>query len=92
MDDEEVMRGSIGMMLQSLGYSVASKENGKESILYFKENRKITGIILDLTVPGGMGGKEAVAEIRKLDRDIPVFVASGYADDPVMKNPAEYGS
>jgi CheY-like chemotaxis protein len=48
-------------------------------------------MILDMTIPGGMGGKEATAEIRKLNAEIPVFVASGYADDPVMKNPAEFG-
>jgi CheY-like chemotaxis protein len=56
-----------------------------------KGKQKIVGMIFDLTVPGGMGGKEAVAEIRKLNSDIPVFVASGYAEDPIMKNPSEYG-
>ncbi len=48
-------------------------------------------MIFDLTIPGGMGGMEAVAEIRKLNKEIPVFVASGYADNSVMKNPVEYG-
>jgi len=95
MDDEEVMRDTIGAMLEALGYSVVSKENGKDAIVFFatesKANRKITGIIFDLTVPGGMGGKAAIEEIRKLNKDIPAFVASGYADDPVMKNPLEYG-
>jgi CheY-like chemotaxis protein len=48
-------------------------------------------MVFDLTVPGGMGGKDAVAEIRKLNIVTPVFVASGYADDSVMKNPEQYG-
>ena len=48
-------------------------------------------IIFDLTIPGGMGGLEAVTEIRKLNKDIPVFVASGYADNSVMKDPVGYG-
>lgn len=95
MDDEEVMRDTIGDMLETLGYSVASKENGKDAIDFYasetKANRKITGLIFDLTVPGGMGGKAAIEEIRKMDTEIPAFVASGYADDPVMKKPAEYG-
>lgn len=95
MDDEEVMRDTIGDMLETLGYSVVSKENGKDAIDFFatetKANRKITGIIFDLTVPGGMGGKAAIEEIRKLNKDIPAFVASGYADDPVMKKPVEHG-
>jgi CheY-like chemotaxis protein len=95
MDDEEVMRDAIQNMLETLGYSVVCKENGKETVDFFKtgikENRTFAGIIFDLTVPGGMGGKEAIEEIRKLDKYIPAFVASGYADDPVMKTPAKYG-
>ena len=95
MDDEEVMLEIIESMLRTLGYSVVSKKNGKDAIDFFatetKANRKITGIIFDLTVPGGMGGKAALEEIRKLNKDIPVFVTSGYADDPVMKKPVEHG-
>ncbi len=54
-------------------------------------NRPISGIILDLTIPGSAGGKEAVTEIRRMDADVPVFVASGYADDPIMKEPTLHG-
>jgi PAS domain S-box-containing protein len=95
MDDEEVMRDTLKNMLESLGYSVVSKENGKDAIDFFaseiKTNRKIVGMIFDLTVPGGMGGKAAIEEIRKTNTEIPAFVASGYADDPVIKNPSEHG-
>lgn len=95
MDDEEVMRETIRDMLMSLGYTVVCKDDGKDAVEYFaseiKVKREITGMIFDLTVPGGMGGKAAVEEIRLLNTEIPVFVASGYAEDPVMKNPAEYG-
>jgi PAS domain S-box-containing protein len=95
MDDEEVMRDTIGDMLETLGYSVVSKENGKDAIDFFasetKAGRKITCMFFDLTVPGGMGGKAAIEEIRKSNKDIPAFVISGYAEDPVMKSPAEYG-
>ena len=95
MDDEEVMRETISDMLGALGYTVVSKNNGQEAIDFYhsetKLNRTIVGMIFDLTVPGGMGGKAAIEEIRKTNKDIPAFVASGYADDPVMKNPAEYG-
>lgn len=48
------------------------------------------GMIFDLTVPGALCGKEAIACIRKLDANVPVFVASGY-DNPVIKDPFEYG-
>jgi CheY-like chemotaxis protein len=95
MDDEIVMQETISAMLSSLGYTVVCKENGQDAIdFYIKEaaeNRTVVGMIFDLTVPGGMGGKAAVEEIRKLDSDIPVFVASGYAEDPVMKNPTDHG-
>ncbi len=95
MDDEEVMRETIGAMLESFGYSVVCKDNGKDAVDYFaselKENKLLSGMIFDLTVPGNMGGEEAVKEVRKIDTEIPVFVVSGYADGPVMKNPVEYG-
>jgi len=95
MDDEEALRDIIGGMLETFGYTVIGKENGKDAVDFFlsetKANRKFVGMIFDLTVPGAMGGKDAIQEIRKIDREIPVFVASGYADDPVMKNPSEYG-
>jgi CheY-like chemotaxis protein len=95
MDDEEVMRETVGDMLRSLGYSVVCKENGKDAVDCFlaetAARRTMAGMIFDLTVPGGMGGKAAVEDVRKLNGEIPVFVASGYADDPVMKNPTDYG-
>lgn len=95
MDDEEVMQDAIHDMLVSFGYSVVCKENGKEAVDFYamelRAKRTLSGMIFDLTVPGGMGGKDAVREIRKLNAEIPIFVSSGYANDPVMKNPAEYG-
>jgi len=97
MDDEEVMRDAIRNMLESFGYTVVCRNEGRETIHYveeaLREKRRIAGMILDLTVPGGMGGKAAVSEIRRLslNADIPVYATSGYADDPVMKNPTAFG-
>ena len=48
-------------------------------------------MVLDLTIQGGMSGDAAAKEIRKIDKTMPIFVASGYSDDPIMKNPSEYG-
>jgi CheY-like chemotaxis protein len=82
-------------MLESLGYSVVGKADGKDAIAFVadevKANRSIAGIILDLTIPGGMGGKETIKEMRQLSPAIPIFVTSGYAEDPVMANSKEYG-
>jgi two-component system, cell cycle sensor histidine kinase and response regulator CckA len=95
MDDEPVIRETMRIILQSFGYSVISTSNGQEAIACFlaeaKANRKFAGMIFDLTVPGGMGGKEAIKEIRKVDPEIPAFVASGYTDNPVIANPGEFG-
>lgn len=95
MDDEEVIRDTVSKILKKLGYSVVCKNNGKEALNFFieetKANRVISGIILDLTIPDGMGGKRVIEEIRTLNKDIPVFVASGYIDDLIMKMPTTYG-
>jgi PAS domain S-box-containing protein len=95
MDDQEVIRETIGDMLTSLGYTVVYRENGSNAVDFVKTEtaarRKISAMMFDLTVPGGMGGKEAIPEIRKLCPKTPVFVASGYAEDPIMADPKAYG-
>jgi PAS domain S-box-containing protein len=95
VDDEEVVRRVIQKMLETMGYSVISAGDGWAAIdLYKRESaagRRISAMIVDLTVPGGMGGVETVAEIRHLDAEMPVFVASGYAENSVMTNPLEHG-
>ena len=95
MDDEEIVRETFRGMLASFGYTVVCKDNGREAVDFFaaeaKAGRRLSGMIVDLTVTAGMGGQAAVDEIRKLDREVPVFVASGYAEDPVMKNPGVHG-
>jgi len=95
MDDELVIRENIRNMLEAFGYTVECKNNGKKTLEYFvaeyDAKKTIDDLILDMTINGGMGGKDVVREIRKLDSKVPVFVASGYVNDPVMKNPNEYG-
>lgn len=95
MDDEEVVRDMLKDMLEKFGYSVICTDSGEKVIELFEsveqESRNIVGMIFDLTVQGGMGGQQAVKRIRKINKDIPIFVASGYADDPVMKKPNHHG-
>ena len=95
MDDEEVIRETVGNMLESLGYTVVFKENGSDAVDFFsaeiKAGRKVAALIFDLTIPAGMGGEAALKEIRKIDADTPVFVASGYADDPIIADPTAHG-
>ncbi len=95
MDDEEEVRLLLSRMLQSFGYTVAAQESGTETIAVFMQEtqaeKKFAAVILDLTIPGGIGGKEVAEAIRSVDREVPLFVASGYADDEVMANPQDYG-
>ena len=95
MDDEDMILEVITRMLSLMGHEVICKSNGSDAVEFFrdkkKKGRRIVAMIFDLTIPGGMGGKDAIKEIRKLDANIPVFVSSGYSEDPVMSNPTEYG-
>ena len=95
MDDEESIRNVLRRMLESFGYAVILTDNGKDAIDFFraevKADRQLVGMIFDLTIPGGIGGKEAIGEIRKMSSTTPVFVSSGYSEDPIMANPNNYG-
>ncbi|MFW5959561.1 MAG: ATP-binding protein, partial [Chitinivibrionales bacterium] len=95
MEDEFVVQKVMKSMLESLGYTVLTTQQGQEAIDLFKKEKKqgntIDGMLFDLTIPGGMGGREAVSGIRKIDKEIPVFVASGYTSDDIMANPEKYG-
>jgi len=95
MDDEEIVREVCGNMLMKLGYEVASAENGQEAIeKYIQAMRNETPfdlVIMDLTIPGGMGGKEAIIKLLEVDRNIRAVVSSGYSNDTIMANYREYG-
>ncbi len=95
MDDEEVLLEIMKRMLVTFGYSVVCTKNSNETLEYIAAARERgelpVAMIFDLTIPGGQGGKETAAEIRKIDTKTPIFVASGYADNPVMANPTAWG-
>lgn len=95
MDDDDTIRKISVPILKSLGYEAVTLKDGQAAVDFyqtaFKGGQKISAMIFDLTIPGGMGGKDAVAQIRKFDPNIPVFVCSGYAEDPAMANPGAYG-
>lgn len=95
VDDEEVVRNTTSAMLELMGYTTVCINEGKAALDYFEKEcnagHTIVAIIVDLTIPGGLGGKEIINEIRALNNSIPVFAMSGYADDAVMTNPLQYG-
>jgi PAS domain S-box-containing protein len=95
MDDDEQVQKLLSLMLQSFGYSVIAKSNGKDAIACFKEDfetiKTFTAVILDLTVQGELGGTEVVQNLRKMDKQIPIFVASGYAENQIVAHPLDFG-
>ncbi len=95
MDDEEDVRETTGNVLNRLGYTVDFAKNGEEAIdLYRKaldSKQPFDLIIMDLTVPGAMGGKEAVRRILEIDPGAKAIVSSGYSNDPIMADFRSYG-
>jgi len=95
MDDEEMVRNVAKAMLTKLGNTVVLTADGVEAVKCYKESMNsvnpIQLVIMDLTIPGGMGGKDAVREIHKLNPEAKVIVSSGYSNDPVMANFKKYG-
>ncbi|MEW6527953.1 MAG: PAS domain S-box protein [Spirochaetota bacterium] len=95
MDDEPMMRDIMVRFLEHLGFNAVVVDDGRDAIdLYIKEKESgapFNALIFDMTVKGGLGGKEAIEEIRKMDKDILAFVMSGYHADPVLANPQNYG-
>ena len=95
MDDEEGIRTLLASMMTQLGYAVQCASDGGEAVELFVQarasGRGFVGVLLDLTVPGRKGGKEAAAEIRKIDPLAKLIVSSGYADTPIMSEFQKYG-
>lgn len=95
MDDQESILKMVGRMLNKMGYEVASVTDGNQAIEIYREAYKGQNpfdlVILDLTVPGGMGGANTIPELLKIDPKVKAIVSSGYSNDPIMGNHEEYG-
>jgi two-component system, cell cycle sensor histidine kinase and response regulator CckA len=95
LDDDQAVREVIGQMVGVLGYEAAYASDGEEAIgMYLQARASGEGfamVIADLTIPGGMGGKEAVDRLLDIDPKVKVVVSSGYSDDPVMASFRSYG-
>jgi len=95
VDDEHVVRDVAERIVKLLGYQPEVAAGGKKGIeLYesaLKKGCPFDAVLLDLTMPGGMGGKEAAAKIRELDRSAKIIASSGYSTDPIMSNFKKFG-
>jgi PAS domain S-box-containing protein len=95
MDDDQTVQITLKKMLVRLGFSVDLVSNGTDCLsMYSKsleENKAYELLIMDLTIAGGMGGKEAISELLKIDPKAKAIVSSGYSNDPILAKYDEYG-
>ncbi len=95
MDDEEIIRRVAGAFLQRFGHTATLVADGAHAVRAYAEARErgqpFDAVILDLTVPGGMGGLETVAQLRALDPQVNAVASSGYSSDPVLANYQAHG-
>jgi PAS domain S-box-containing protein len=95
LDDEEVIRDTIGAMLESFGYRPVLLENSSRALDFCKAEagagREVVALCCDLTIPGDLGCREIASGVREFFPAIVAFVLSGYGDDPLMQQPQNYG-
>jgi PAS domain S-box-containing protein len=95
MDDEEDVRQTTGDVLKRLGYQVQFAADGERAIELYQQARTagqpFDAVIMDLTVPGGMGGRDALIKILAIDPEVKAIVSSGYSNDPIMADYQKYG-
>lgn len=95
MDDNDALRSLLAQMLERLGYEVELAANGDDALAQFGRaraaNRPFTAVLLDLTIPGGMGGVPTAARLREMDASVKLIVSSGYSDSPVMADYRRFG-
>ena len=95
MDDNDSVLETVSQMLCHIGYQVELAKDGSEAVHFYRKameaEQTYDAIILDLTVPGGIGGREAMQNIMELDPHAKGIVSSGYSNDPVMTEYEKYG-
>jgi len=95
MDDEEALLRLLPAILKPLGYKVECARDGAEAIAIYKQamtsRHPFDAVVLDLTVPRGMGGLETAAKLKKINPSVALIVSSGYSDSPVMSAFRDYG-
>jgi PAS domain S-box-containing protein len=95
MDDVEVIRNVVRVMLQKMGCQVYCATDGEEVLRKYmsslQENQKFDAVIMDLTVPGGIGGEQVSQKILEVDPEAVLIVSSGYVNNSILSNPHKYG-
>ena len=95
MDDEAGIRDMAAQLLRRIGFAVETTSDGADAVESYRaamaRGRRFDLVIMDLTVPGGMGGLAAMRKIQEIDPGVRAIVSSGYSSDPVMSDHRAYG-
>ena len=95
MDDDKDIRSVARNILEVLGYTVECTENGTQTVELYQRHQEqgkpFFAVILDVTIPGGVGGKDTIEKLLTLDPAVKAVVSSGYSNDPLMANYLDYG-
>lgn len=95
MDDEEMILTVAQFMLEALGYDIEVAKNGEQALEKYSaalaSGRPFDAVILDLTVRGGLGGRETIEKLIEIDPEVRTIVSSGFSDDPILSNYKNYG-
>jgi len=95
MDDEKIVRDIAGLILEQLGYKTDFAEHGDKAVKIYKDAKESAepydAVILDLTVPGGMGAKETLKKLLEIDPQVKAIISSGYSNDSIMADYKQHG-
>lgn len=95
MDDEDFIKDVMGSMLDMLGYEVDFANDGAQALSMYQDaiaqDQRFDAVIMDLTIPGGRGGKETIQDLLQIDPQAKAIVSSGYSNDIIMSNFKEFG-
>jgi CheY-like chemotaxis protein len=95
VDDEAMIRDLLCQLLETLGYTVECVQDGAEAVAAYHHaqaaGQPFAAVILDYTIPGGMGGLATLHHLRTIDPQVKALISSGYAANPIMADWAYYG-
>jgi two-component system, cell cycle sensor histidine kinase and response regulator CckA len=95
MDDEPMVCDVAGAILKRYGHTVEFARDGNEAVILYQQaaasSKPFDVVLMDLTIPGGMGGKETIQKLRELAPQVRAIASSGYSNDPIMANYQDYG-
>lgn len=95
MDDEDMIRSVAVAILKHLGYMAETAEDGEKMLEMYQQASRLSNpydaVIMDLTIPGGLGGEQAVKKLLEIDPEVKAIVSSGYSNDPILANYQTFG-